>query len=113
MQPKHVIAILLLLFINMNFILFSGAKRDNNLMQYFIKFDDTLRPEKVQSADVIKYWPKQIIDFFEKRIEWIRKPDDDTDEWTNESDEVLDAYPQQILCNFDFNLYPFDLFVIF
>lgn len=71
-------------------------------MIYIINFFDTKDVENIKSNQAKQYWPQKIIEFFEKRIEWIQpaSADDGGSDPIETTNPQMDVTPQEISCNY-------------
>lgn len=82
-----------------------GVKIVNGTAEYLIKFADTNHSETIATETANKIWPQIIIDFFEKKLEWVASPTSGTsaNQPIEENDNTIgDA--DEILCTYSFVL---------
>lgn len=50
----------------------TDAKQQNGKFEYLVQFKNTSDPESIDSEKMDRFWPQELIKFFEKRILWKR-----------------------------------------
>lgn len=48
-----------------------GVKKEDGRAKYLIKFDDNELIEEIESSLAAKRWTDTVIDFLQKKIEWV------------------------------------------
>lgn len=54
-----------------------GVQKENGQAKYLIKFQDNGCTEEIESRIAAKIWTQNVIDFLEKKIEWIHNSGND------------------------------------